>query len=109
MHKKRKIKILRKMRDLLSKPGAWIKRALARDKDGESVHSCSPDACSFCLKGAINRFCPDLDDRTELVRVLEKNIKSPHLTMYEYNDSKHRRQSHVIALLDRTIKKLEQG
>ena len=35
----------------------WAQRALARDRRGRSVASCDPDACAWCLTGALEAAC----------------------------------------------------
>ncbi len=46
--------ILRSAADLLEPEGAWTKGASARNAEGGSVSPRSPDACSWCVLGALD-------------------------------------------------------
>ena len=39
--------------ELLSDPTKWIKGSYAHDKDGHLVSPSRPEACSWCLEGAL--------------------------------------------------------
>lgn len=47
--------LLEKVRELLSDPSHWSRGAWARDAAGKACEPNSPDACSFCLSGAMMR------------------------------------------------------
>lgn len=49
--------------ELLDSPEKWCQGPYAEDASGEAVDERSPDACSWCLVGAISRcYMPDGDD-----------------------------------------------
>ena len=43
------------VRELLSNESKWTHGTFARNKDGIGTGSCSPEACRWCVIGAINR------------------------------------------------------
>jgi len=44
-----------KVKELLSDKSKWTQGVYARNKDGESVLSCDPQATCYCLSGALAR------------------------------------------------------
>jgi hypothetical protein len=54
-----KAKEKQKLGDILSAKSRWIKHSLARDSDGNSVSYLDPEACKFCLAGAIHLLCSE--------------------------------------------------
>jgi hypothetical protein len=51
--------ILRSAADLIEPEGAWTKGAFARCNDGIAIFYTSPDACSWCVSGAIRKVAED--------------------------------------------------
>ena len=47
------IQVLREARDLLKEEDRWIKSHWALDRNGSPTGTCSPDACQWCMSGAI--------------------------------------------------------
>jgi len=50
--------LLEAARMLLDDPDAWVQGAYAKDADGLPAHEMSPEACRWCLSGAIRALCP---------------------------------------------------
>jgi hypothetical protein len=85
-----------KAHELLSKPGAWIQGAFAKDDRGQDCSTLNPAACQFCLMGAL-KFCypQDYSDKFgEVCLALEQNAVI-------WNDAPERTQQEVVALLKR--------
>jgi hypothetical protein len=55
MYPKEKIEILQKAKEILSKPGAWLKRTYARTETGISTWGHSPNAVCWCAIGAVQK------------------------------------------------------
>ncbi len=49
---------------VIADPAHWTQLAAARDADGRSISTDSPDAVCFCLWGAVVKSFPDKDDRS---------------------------------------------
>ena len=99
------VKILRKMREILTPPGAWIQRAYAKKANGEACFPSNPEAICFCLRGALHRAqmpFPEYyihlgtDPMYDLMKVDES-----------WNDQFGRTQEEVLAKIDETIARLE--
>lgn len=57
--------VLRRARSLIATPEHWTQGAMARDSEGIPMMSVtSPQACSFCLVGAINRAAIEIAGRS---------------------------------------------
>lgn len=50
-----------KMHELLAKPENWTQGAPARNPSGDAVAGSNPEACQWCLFGAVNKCYPGLD------------------------------------------------
>ena len=48
------IELLEKVHDLIRDTDGWTRAAFARDRDGMSTEPGEPEACSFCLVGALS-------------------------------------------------------
>ena len=90
----------------------WTKGAMARNVDGESVSSYSPDACQWCLLGAIDA-CSDIDiyvkaDCNELLRNAINELGYSSTLLHtrhpaDFNDAANTTADMVIAVLDKAI------
>jgi hypothetical protein len=74
-----------KVRELLSDESKWTQGAVARDKYGMEIESVdSPDACCWCLGGALIKCYGDMDSHFEVVL---DNIPKRYLTISSWNDT----------------------
>ena len=48
------LELLEKVNDLIRDKDGWTRAAFARDGDGKSTEPGEPEACSFCLVGALS-------------------------------------------------------
>jgi len=93
--------MLEKAKNLIRNPDNWTTEKYARDANGVSVNPKSPEACKFCVLGAIMNIqgvnCDDLD---YVSRILYK--ATGYLNISSFNDSHTHKQ--VLELLDKAIK-----
>ncbi len=102
--------VLRAARDLLSEPGAWTPRSLARDAKNRSVEPESDEAVTWCAVGALrkaaNRQKALADQAREVVcDVLEREGFERHLP--DYNDRPGGILDDVLGLFAKAIKHSE--
>ena len=87
--------------DLIEK--GWSREAYARDKFGDPVHISDPDACKFCVAGALYALYPP----AKVIRILRELILyiPPYMngntarTITEWNDRKGRTKRQVVEFL----------
>ena len=80
----------------------WTQEAFARDADGEPVSAKDPDACSWCVVGAVVAAYPDWDNLSKgLWDFLGRFVDEP--CPDEFNDLPETTQTDVLALFDRAI------
>lgn len=124
------LQALKDTRELLTDPGRWVRGHWALDASGGYCNTTSPDACQWCISGALekigwdeamkadkDRYCLALDIKIAQRRELEKTINEGgmrHLDNLDYvyrysiisinDDFGH---AAVLELLDKTIARLE--
>lgn len=109
---KPEVEILRKARELLSKPESWTQRAFARDAEGNFAHVYSDRAACYCLLAALRRANPDpekegfLAARVRLQGLIDGRYHQ-FANVVEYNDAPERTHADVLALLDKAIEEAE--
>ena len=106
--------ILKDTRKLLSK-GRWIKGESAKNQLGEVVTAASPEACQWCLHGAIIRSTVDNDAMaihrsgfSEAVQDVENaitEITGLKLMIPNFNDAERTTWQDVVAVLDKAIER----
>lgn len=100
--------ILEAAADLLSHPGAWAQGGGAFDSKGEPRVFDSPEACSWCLYGALwvegseRGFSP----HDEYIILLEDYLCDNGLTV-RWNDAPERSQEEVVESLRRVAQDCE--
>ena len=102
--------VLEKTRELITPEGSWIQGRLAEDIRGDGpINPASPNACRWCLIGAIQRAAwktgrmkvtPAKDELQALLGVED---------LAAWNDEDDRTQGDVFALLDAAISGVEDG
>ena len=88
---------LQATRDFIHKNG-WTQRAIARDKNGKSINMSSPNACSFCLGGAMIKIGAD-----EAYRFLTQLLSKRGSTIPHFNDEPGRTKEDILNFLDAMI------
>ena len=79
----------------------WTQHANARDNEQRPVSALDPNACKWCLYGAIMRAC---DGRIADVRDIIDYLKTVDPKIYDivvWNDASSRTREDVLALLAR--------
>ena len=97
----------------------WTQKAWARDEDGFSVNENGNTACEWCLSGAIRRAWATTGGKedtyrsavavvTETIR-RQNEIPNPGVrcSTIHWNDAPGRTQEDAIALLENTIRRLQ--
>lgn len=89
---------LQAARELLSDESRWTKRSYARDVNGHPCSAKSPDACKWCLLGAIQatRVSPFsmAADAVEALIGYQVDV---------FNDACYRKHTEVLQLIDKAI------
>ena len=108
MTKKRKLAILRRMRELLGKRGGWIQGAYHNDEGGSCLLGAGSQAASEVLGKHVTggQFGVDLAPKISLTEAAKKRGFSG---LWQFNDSPKRKKKEVLALLDDKIAELEKS
>lgn len=95
-----------KIYELLEKPESWCQNTYAMNKDGHSLmwYNC-PDACKWCLMGAIFKLY-DPHESDKIMDKVKSKLSTNTLTSYGYNlssiakwnDDPDRTHAEVLAL-----------
>lgn len=80
--------------ELLSQPGAWTQRTMARDKYGEGTAIFSSNAVCWCVMGAIKKIYPG--NYFDYWGEVEDALRT---TVQDWNDAPERTQEDAVALL----------
>lgn len=97
------LEILKGAREILTPAGAWCQQFAARDSKGRPAMTSSPDACSFCLIGAIHRAAGEGTSRAfEAEAYTRQEIDA---SIVQWNDYPLRTQEQVLSVLDKVIEK----
>jgi hypothetical protein len=91
-------------RSILSSADKWTQGRDARTKDGSNIDWRSLEACSFCLRGALNKAVGGVSDDAYLpliCRVINNKIEDYNCGVVLYNDTHTYEQ--VIEVLDEAI------
>jgi hypothetical protein len=99
------LEILTATRALLSRPERWTQRAYARDGAGQPVCNHEPEACCWCLSGAVAR-----TSRAYSAKYLSLAYQAIYAAagvemggLIDWNDAPGRTHADVIAMLDAAI------
>lgn len=100
-----------KISDVLTDESKWTKGYSARDARGQYVSPLSDAACSFCLRGAIERAGESHSHESEMIRTIEDYVAqlptaphyiegSGHCSMVMFNDSETTQWSDIKKMLE---------
>lgn len=102
---------LKQMETLLNGDGRWIKYEEAQDANGKAVLGENPDACCWCLIGAMMRVSKD-GEHVDLGRVSDLSnaiynalgeVPLNRPTLVSFNDAANTTQDDVLALIRKAI------
>lgn len=97
-------------RELLSKPENWTKGTRARDFYRRSVDTKAPEACQWCLLGALDKVSDCQSQFVSLIRAMRTVSNANSSTaLFTFNDRRSTKHADVIALFDRAIESLEKN
>ena len=101
--------ILVQARHLLQKPQSWSQGAFAYNEGDHRVSFTDPNACSFCLEGAIRRAalrgCASEAQLERALMLVRTTIHVPgnYSSIQGWNDRETTKHSDVLAVLDKAI------
>ena len=98
---------LKKAYKLLSGGRNWIKNRAARDSKGYTVGPATPEACRYCLDGALISVCGgnDVYLYTCMQNAIRRALPSAWFGSYiNYNDDLRCEWKHIEALLFKAIR-----
>jgi len=96
-------------RDLLSNPDHWIKKTLARSKNGEKCDPTEARATCFCTIGAIHKVVGSgqkslkLEVVGYLIKALDERKHRVSAIVVAFNDHPTTKHSDVLELWDKAI------
>jgi hypothetical protein len=92
-----------KIKELWSDESKWGRGRIARDSKDKSVRASDPEACCWCLMGAVHR-CYEPENREEIFRRLREFIRETYqLGLVQFNDSPYtnfEKMKEVVETLD---------
>jgi hypothetical protein len=102
--------ILESARALVSPPGTWIQKDIAKDAAGDGISAFNPDAVCFCMMGAIHRAAFDKGikrfdpARADAIHALKFVVQGEGFSSIpDFNDAKKRTQREVLQAFDTAI------
>jgi hypothetical protein len=102
---------LKAVRELISDPKNWIRGDLAVDLQNTPVDPEAPEACKFCLMGAILRVSPRpgvIVRASPLIDIIYRFLpESNYKQITKFNDDPMTTHQNVLAVLDQAIAKVE--
>lgn len=116
--KAEQVRLLQEARELIESPMQWTQRRFARSSNGNGVDPLAPNACTFCLDGALRRviarhfdqnsYASTHDQLTALIEQELPNPMSPDGNIVSFNDDPRTQHADVLALIDRAIAEIAQ-
>ena len=104
------LEVLQKTRRLIDKPEYWVKGVFAQDADWGEVQPTSPEACSFCLLGALSAACKGGPEARRsrasylVHRALDEFVADGEVvSIVAFNDNPNTYHDDVLACVDRAI------
>jgi hypothetical protein len=96
------------VREKLSDPDRWCKHSAGKNSSGRSCAALAPEACSWCLTGAIaavvrNEDADEMDFARYALMKAIKEVTGCSYAIVEFNDAANRLHSTVMAVLDKSI------
>lgn len=99
MDKTEVIRVLDEAKQLIIEKG-WAQGYYAKDAEGRLVDTMDPEACSFCIAGAISRVQRRSSHRTRTAVFDAVRAVTPNEDIAAYNDAWGRTKEEVIDLFD---------
>jgi hypothetical protein len=98
-------KVLIRVRKRLSNPEAWTKHSKAKDRYGAAVGYNSPEACSWCLLGAIQRESADSRQDDHVIYRMRSFIRADRRDRFlvSINDNPRTTHQDILKWLDTVI------
>ena len=89
-----------KAHELLSDPSKWTQGVLARRQDGSAIAPVNPEACSFCIVGALYH-CYDAKTAMDIWTTLDEEFYDKHneIGIGDWNDDPARTHEEVVEFL----------
>lgn len=89
------------VRDVLTK--GWTQYARARRRDGNAVDPSSPEACSWCMLGALQKVMPVAETRLVALDAIYSSMVTQFIPITTFNDHDNRTQGQVLQTINNAI------
>lgn len=102
--------VLQKARKLIER--GWAKRYMALNQDGDPTLPDYPNACKWCLGGAIFASMPAMGTDTHTLAIYHireelVRTKNPCVHITDFNDDEVTTKEDVLSIIDGTILKIQ--
>jgi len=88
-----------KILDVLSSEDKWTKGFYAKDAEGHPVETYHPDACSFCLVGAVLVCGPSSSERNTIMKALYQALTGSYGEVPKFNDDPETTFEDIVSLV----------
>ena len=90
--------VIMKAMELIGDPTRWTKNTNARNDKGVATGHNEPDACSFCMSGALRKIDPYVAPFSYVLDAINKGKgnKKHYLNLPSYNDVQNRSHEQVM-------------
>ena len=99
------LQTLKAARDLISDPARWTQGWFAKNERGLNVSEDHPDACCWCVLGAMKRVSSSSIGFHQAAAILRNRSMFRLFDLSEFNDT--HTHAEVLALFDAAIAELE--
>ncbi len=92
-----------KAKELLASRDRWVQDDWAIDREHESVDPTSPNACCWCMLGAIVNCYPDYLDQRKAVKKVEELLEAKGFeaaSIPDFNDDPNTTHELVLSILE---------
>lgn len=96
--------LLKEARARIDRRDHWTKNVLARDAFNQPIHATDPEACKFCIVGALNAGDPDAEVKGRAQYLLTKAL--PYVGnegLTSFNDGVYTTHKDILSLFDKAI------
>lgn len=101
--------LLRRAKERIATPDRWCQHYLSANEYVGSEDGLLPDACKWCLQGALSEEAPSYADFNAANAMVRRALALPEEEgVYDWQDAPGRTHAEVMAAFDRAIALAEQ-